>query len=97
MVLAGISYDGRTDLHVLMNETVTGLRYRDEILSPYVVPYAGAVSQDFSLTDNKATAHLSRIVTAFLDQQGIERIDWPARSPGLNQIKHALDILQRKI
>ena len=97
MVWAGISYDGRTDLHVFMNGTVTGLRYRDEILSPYVVPYAGAVGQDFILMDDNATAHRSRIVTAFLDQQGIERMDWPARSPDLNPLEHAWDMLQRRI
>ena len=97
MVWAGISYDRRTDLHVLMNENVTGLRYRDEILSSYVVHYAGAVGQDFILMDDNATAHLSRIVTAFLDQHGIERMDWPARSPDLNPIDHAWDMLQRKI
>ena len=80
-----------------MNETVTGLRFRDEILSPDVVPYAGAVSQGSILTDDNATAHLSRIVTAFLDQQGIERIDWPTLLPDLNPIEYALDMLQRKI
>ncbi|GFT27537.1 uncharacterized protein TNCV_1276241 [Trichonephila clavipes] len=36
MVWAGIMEDGHTDLHVFGRSTLTGKRYRDEILSPYV-------------------------------------------------------------
>ncbi|GBN38897.1 hypothetical protein AVEN_153224-1 [Araneus ventricosus] len=36
MVWAGIMLDGRTPLHVFERGTVTGVRYRDEILEPYV-------------------------------------------------------------
>ena len=58
MVLAGISYDGRTDIHVFINGIVTGLRY--------VVPYAGVVGQDFILMDDNATENRSRTITAIL-------------------------------
>ena len=34
IVWAGISYDGRTDLHVVLNGTVNGRRYIDDILGP---------------------------------------------------------------
>ena len=57
MVWAGISYNGCTDLHVFKNGTVNGQRYRDEILVPYVVPYASAVVQEFLLMDDNATTH----------------------------------------
>ncbi|GBM84805.1 hypothetical protein AVEN_217791-1 [Araneus ventricosus] len=36
MVWAGIMLDDRTPLHVFERGTVTGVRYRDEILEPYV-------------------------------------------------------------
>ena len=39
MVWAGISIDGKTDLHVIAGN-ISGVRYRDEILHPIVRPYA---------------------------------------------------------
>ncbi|KAJ8332481.1 hypothetical protein SKAU_G00422700 [Synaphobranchus kaupii] len=38
MVWGGISLEGRTNLHVLANSTLTAVRYRDEILRPIVRP-----------------------------------------------------------
>ena len=81
MVWAGISVDGRTDLYVIRNGALTGLRYRDEILDPIVRPFAGAVGLDFTLMDDNARPHRARVVTEYLEQEGITRMDWPARSP----------------
>lgn len=38
---------GQTDLHVFHGETMTGVRYRDEIVDPFVYPYAGSINNDF--------------------------------------------------
>ncbi len=57
MVWAGISLGGYTDLHMFQGGTVTGVRYRDEILDPYVCPYAGAIGNDFILMDGNARPH----------------------------------------
>ncbi|GBN66926.1 hypothetical protein AVEN_67930-1 [Araneus ventricosus] len=43
MVWADIMLDGRTPLHVFERGAVTGVRYRDEILEPYVRLFRGAV------------------------------------------------------
>ena len=42
MIWADISRGGRTDPHIVINDMMTGLCYRDDILEVYVRPYAGA-------------------------------------------------------
>ena len=95
MVWAEISVQGKTDLHVIDNGTLTALRYVNEILDVYVRPYAGAVGENFILMDDKARAHRASITDQYLEQATIVRMEWPARSPDLNPIEHAWDMLQQ--
>ncbi|GFT28159.1 uncharacterized protein K02A2.6 [Trichonephila clavipes] len=97
LVWAGISLGGHTDLHVFHGGTVIGLRYRDEILDPYVRPYAAAVGNDFILMDDNARPHRARIVEEYLEDHGLERMEWPARSPDLKLIEHLWDYLGREV
>ncbi|KAI4892976.1 hypothetical protein NFI96_003471 [Prochilodus magdalenae] len=54
MVWGGISSEGRTSLHVLARGSLTAIRYRDEILRPLVISYAGAVGPGFLLMQDSA-------------------------------------------
>ena len=45
--------------------------------------------------DDNAITHHARIVNAYLEDQGIHWMYWPARSPDVSPIKHAWDMLQR--
>ena len=80
MVWAGVSAQGKTDLHVIDNGTFTALRYVNEILDVYVRPYAGAGGENFILMDDNARAHRARITDQYLEQATIVRMEWPARS-----------------
>ena len=97
MVWAGISAQGKTDLHVIDNGRLTALRYVNEILDVYVCPYAGAVGEKFILMDDNACAHRARITDQYLEQATIVHMEWLARSPDLNPIEHAWDMLQTAV
>ncbi|GBN53458.1 hypothetical protein AVEN_38562-1 [Araneus ventricosus] len=97
MVWAGIMLDGRTPLHVFERGTVTGSRYRDEILGPYVRLFRGTVGPAFILKDDNARPHRALLVDEFLESVDIRRMDWPARSPVPNPIEHVWDALVRAI
>ncbi|KAI4893334.1 hypothetical protein NFI96_005519 [Prochilodus magdalenae] len=97
MVWEGISLEGRTDLYKLDNGTLTAIRYQDEILGPVVRPYTGAVAPGFLLMHNNAPPHVARVCRQFLENEGIDTIDWATGSPDLNPIEHLWDIMFRSI
>ena len=47
--------------------------------------------------DDNARAHRARITDQYLEQATIVLMEWPARSPDLNPIKHAWDMLQTAV
>ena len=97
MVWGSISLEGITALHVLARGTLTAIRYRDEILRPTIRPSAGAVGPGFLLMHDNAKPHVVEVCQQFLHDEGIDAMDWPARSPDLNPIRHIWDIMSRCI
>ncbi|GFT98123.1 transposable element Tcb2 transposase [Trichonephila clavipes] len=97
MVWAGIMINGRTRLHVVANGTMAGQRYIDEVLLPHVRLFRGAVGDKFVFMDDNAACHRTLAVQDCLDSEGIQRIVWPARSPGLNPIENVWDALGRQV
>lgn len=97
MVWGGISIEGCTDLYRLDNGTQDAIRYLDEILGPIVRPHTGAVGPGFLLAHDNARPHVARLCRQFLEDGGIDTIEWPPNSPDLNPIKHLWDIMFRSI
>ena len=93
----GISLEGRTDLLVLNRGSLKGARYRDEILRPIVGPYSGVVGPVFLLVHGNAWPHVAKVCQRFLQDEGLDTINWPARSPDLNPIEHLWDITEQRI
>ena len=92
MVWAGIFLNGRTNRIVIDGGSLMGVRFRDEVLRLVVVPIAHAIGQNFILMQDKARAHIDCVAMNFLDNEGIETL---VRSPDLNPIEHAWDMLGR--
>ena len=88
--------EGHTDLYWQGNGSLTAIRYRDKILEPTVRTYAGAVGPGFVLHDN-ARLHVARVRRQYLEDEGIDAIEWCSQSLDLNPIEPLFDIMFRSI
>ena len=51
-------------------------------------PFAGAIGNNFILMQDNACSQMAILTMDYLYQEGIEVMDWLARSPDLNPIEH---------
>lgn len=97
-VWACFSNDCKLPMHIL-NGTLTGLKYRDDILRDIVVPHFDAhnlASRPLYMDDN-ARPHRARVVREYLESEAVDVIPWPAMSPDLNPLEHVWDQIGRQI
>ncbi|GFY29560.1 transposable element Tcb2 transposase [Trichonephila clavipes] len=79
-----IAYDRRSTL-IKMHVTLTGQRYVDDILRPYLGPFLNGLPGAIFQQDN-ARPHRARVAQAFL--RHFQTLPWPARSPDLYPVEH---------
>ncbi len=91
-VINQIAEESHTDLYVLANCTRT-VMYWDEILRAAVRSFTGAVGCGFLLVPDNVQPHVTRVCGEFLDDEGIDAIDWPSHSPNLNPIQNLWDVM----
>jgi hypothetical protein len=85
MVWGGISHVGRTNLK-MVDGKLNGIRYRDEILDPIVLPFIRTHLFSHVFQQDSATCHISRVAMHFLNDNHICTLPWPELSPDLNPI-----------
>ena len=54
------------------------------------------IGDEFVFMDDNARPHRARVADQFLEENGIERMEWPARSPDCTPIKNLWDNIKRK-
>jgi hypothetical protein len=72
-------------------------RYIDDILDNQVSLYVGAVGYQFIVMDVNARPQKGLGGPGLPRGESIERMDWQARSPELNQIEHMWNMLHVRI
>ncbi|GFV65891.1 transposable element Tc1 transposase [Trichonephila clavipes] len=97
LVWGGIMLGSRTDLHIFDAGSVNGTRYCNEILLPYVRLFRDAMGLQFLFMDDNAPCHHTVAAEQLLKSEDIEHMDWPARSPDLNPLKHVWEFLGRRL
>lgn len=96
MVWGGISIIGKTRL-VIVDGNLNAVRYRDEILQPVAIPYLRQLGANGILQDDNARPHRARVITDYLQNARINRMEWPANSPDLSPSEQLWDQLGRAV
>lgn len=69
-------------------------RYQDEILLPVAISYLHSLEQNSVLQDENTRPHRAGFIRDYLQNLGVERMEWPACSQDLNPTEHLWDQLE---
>lgn len=94
MVWGAIAHGFKSPL-VEIEGSMTAIKYRDEVLTPYVIPITR--QNAFTFQQDNARPHKARVCVDYLAQNAVPVLDWPPYSPDLSPIEHLWDELDRRI
>ena len=73
-------------------------RYVREILENHALQVAGAIDPErFVLVDDNEHPNRVHTVNNFFEDHGLERMDWPEKSPDMIRIEIVWDLFKRRI
>ena len=94
-VWGGKTAHGRTPLVVVAGNR-TGIRYRHDIVQPYVIPFIQAQANNVTFQQDNARPHVVRVVRDYLTQQNVDLLPCPAVSPDFSPIEQVWDEMERR-
>jgi transposase len=96
MVWAGFSAKGKTKIAFL-----TGRQNSEDYIytvSEFVLPFAHLnYGTEFIYQQDGASIHTSKASMAFLEEQGVQVLEWTPQSPDLNPIENMWSIMTRRV
>ena len=95
MVWGAITRNKMLDL-VIIEGTLNRWKYRDQILTPVVLPWKDTHPEMIFMQDN-APVHTAYVCRDWFRNNQVDKLDWPPNSPDLNPIENLWQQLKEEV